>query len=278
LIRSCARRPVREQIWLSDNYGLGLSEAASQISFQFPTDLLIRVVIFDLVLVAAYGVSRILGILIMKSVGRINQNAARTAKRTVSLLVWIIGFLTALDQLGLETNILLLMVALSGFVVVISLRDILPNVVSRETIALYETFKVGDWIESGSNFGRVVDINSVNTTLMTLDNETLHIPNSELTSRPLVNRTTPGGIRIRVSVTVEPNRSLQKTEDALLEIGEELGDELVKDYKPETRITKINGGLSEVSLLLRLVNPARSELISSEVRRRYMKRMTESEG
>lgn len=274
LIRSCTRRSAKEQIWLSDNYGLGLSEAASQISFQFPIDFLVRVVIFDLVLIATYGVSRILGILIMKSVGRISQNAARTAKRTVSLLVWIIGFLTALDQLGLETNILLLIVALSGFVVVISLRDILPNVVSRETIALYEMFKVGDWIESSNNFGRVVDINSVNTTLMTLDNETLHIPNSELTSRPLVNRTTPGGIRLRVPVTVETNQSLQKAENALLEIGEELGDELVKDYKPETRITKVNGGLSEVALLLRIVNPARSELISSEVYREYVKRFS----
>jgi small-conductance mechanosensitive channel len=264
------KRSVKEQIWLSDNYGLGLSEAASQISFQFPIDFLVRVVIFDLVLIATYGVSRILGILIMKSVGRISQNAARTAKRTVSLLVWIIGFLTALDQLGLETNILLLMVALSGFVVVISLRDILPNVVSRETIALYEMFKVGDWIESGNNFGRVVDINSVNTTLMTLDNETLHMPNSELTSCPLVNRTTPGGIRLRVPVTVEP-RSLREAENILLEIGEELGDELVKDYKPETRITKINGGLSEVAL------PARSELISSEVYREYVKRFSKRE-
>ncbi len=239
---------------------------------------MVRLVIFDLILIATYGISRILGILIMKSVGKISQNAARTAKRIISLLVWIIGFLTALDQLGLELNILLLIVALSGFVVVISLRDILPNVVSRETITLYEMFKVGDWIESGSSFGRVVDINSVNTTLMTLDNETVHIPNSELTSHPLTNRTTPGGIRLRVPVIVELGQSLQKTENALLEIGEELSDELVKDYKPETRITKIDQGLAEVTLLLRIVNPARSEMISSEVHRRYAEMLRKRKG
>ena len=209
----------------------------------------------------------------MKSVGKISQNAARVAKRTSSLLVWIIGFLTALDQLGLELNMLLMIVALSGLLVILSLRDIIPNVVSRETISLYEMFKVGDWIESGDYFGRVTDVNSVNTTLMTLDNETVRIPNSELTSRPLTNRTTPGGIRVRVPIIVEPDQSLQEAENTLLEIGEELGDELVKDYKPETRITEIDGSLSEVTLLLRISNPARSELIFSEVCRRYIEKL-----
>jgi len=209
----------------------------------------------------------------MKSVGKISQNAARVAKRTSSLLVWIIGFLTALDQLGLELNMLLMIVALSGLLVILSLRDIIPNVVSRETISLYEMFKVGDWIESGDYFGRVTDVNSVNTTLMTLDNETVRIPNSELTSRPLTNRTTPGGIRVRVPIMVKPDQSLQEAENTLLEIGEELGDELVKDYKPETRITEIDGSLSEVTLLLRISNPARSELIFSEVCRRYIDKL-----
>jgi small conductance mechanosensitive channel len=170
-------------------------------------------------------------------------------------------------------NMLLMIVALSGLMVILALRDILPNVVSRETVALYEMFKVGDWIESGDYFGRVVDINSVNTTLMTLDNEKVHIPNSELTSRPLTNRTTPGGIRLRVPITLEPDQSLEKAEETLLEIGEELGDELVIDYKPETRITKINGRLPEVVLLLRINNPARGELISSEILRQYVERM-----
>jgi small conductance mechanosensitive channel len=209
----------------------------------------------------------------MRAVGKISQNAARTAKRIASLLVWIIGLLTALDQLGLELNILLLIVALAGFVVIIALRDILPNVVSRETMALYEMFKVGDWIELGNHFGRVIDINWLNTTLMTIDNEMVHIPNSELTSHALTNRTTPGGIRIRVPVTVEPDQSLEDAEKILLEIGEELGDELVKDYKPETRITKTNGDQSQVTLLLGINNPAKSEFISSEVLRRYIERL-----
>lgn len=262
---------------MSGNNGLQLSEAASQVSFQFPTDFLVKLVIFDIILIVTYGVSRILGILIMRAVGKISQNAARTAKRIVSLLVWIIGLLTALDQLGFELNILLLMAALSGFVAIIALRDILPNVVSRETMALYEMFKVGDWIELGNHFGRVIDINWLNTTLMTLDNETLHIPNSELTSHAFINRTTPGGIRIRVPIIVEPDQSLEDAEKVLLEIGTELGDELVRDYKPETRITKIDGDRSQITLLLGINNPAKGEFISSEVFRRYIERLGKKE-
>jgi len=45
---------------------------------------------------------------------------------------------------------------------------------------------------------------------------------------------------------VKRDQSLQEAENTLLEIGEELGDELVKDYKPETRITEIDGSLSEL--------------------------------
>lgn len=249
----------------------------SQVGVQVPTELLVKLATVIVILIATWLFSKIFGTFIFKAVAKLSQNVARSAKRIISWLIWLFGILIVLDQLGLELSILLVMIALGGIIVIIALRDILSNVASHEVITTYSPFKIGDWIQVDKYFGRVVDITWIDTVLITLDNEVVHVPNSKITRNIVVNRTTPGGIRISIPLTIDRALELSDVEKALLEIGIELGKELVPDSNPEIRVTDIDDHTIKLELLLRINNPAKGRLIASEVRKRAKERLAEIE-
>jgi small-conductance mechanosensitive channel len=110
---------------------------------------------------------------------------------------------------------------------------------------------------------------------MTSDNEMVYIPNSKITQSIVINRTTPGGTRISVSLIVDKAVDLSDVEKTLLEIGAELSEELIPDSKPEVRVTDLNTHSIKLVLLLKINNPAKGKLIASEVRKKAKKRLDE---
>jgi len=246
-----------------------------QIDIEILYEFLLKLATVGVILIVTWIVSRILGSFISKTVGKISLNVGRQARRIVSWLVWLIGILIGLDQLGLELTTLLVILILGGLILIIALRDTLLNVASYEFINTYSPFKIGDWIQVGKYFGRVVDITWMNTTLMTPDNEMVHIPNSKITKNIVINRTAPGETRISIPLTIDDTLDFSEVEKIMLEIGTELREELAPDSKPEVRVTNINNHAIKLMLLLKINNPAKSEFIASEVRKRAKIRLDE---
>lgn len=242
---------------------------------QIPYELLLELATLGVILIASWTVSRILGSFISKAVGKLSPNVARQSRRIVTWLVWLIGILIGLDQLGLELSMLLVILTLGGVILAIALRDILSNMASRNVITTYSPFKIGDWIQVGKFFGRVVDVTWMDTILMSLDNEMVYIPNSKITKSIVINRTAPGETRISVSLTVDDAVGLSEVEKTLLEIAAELREELAPDSKPEVRVTNVDSRAIRLALLLKINNPAKSALIASEVRKRAKMRLDE---
>jgi len=244
-----------------------MSLQIARVALQISVDSL-QLAIVALILVATLVASKLLGGFVSKTFRRINPNLTFQAKRIVIWATWLVGVLLAFDQLGLELNLVLIALAVGVVIIIIASRDFLYNLVARETINLYNQFKIGDWIQVGKVFGRVVDITWNDTVLSTPNNETVYIPNSTITKSIITNRTTQGGIRISVPMTIENSLSLKAIEQTLLAIGEELQEELVPESKPEVRVTKIDAKTSKLELLLKINNPAKGKLISSEVLKR----------
>ena len=199
-------------------------------------------------------------------------------KRMVTWLIWIAGILFGLDQLGLDLTVLVSVVVAVGIVTIVSLRDVLTDVASHAVVVTYRPYKIGDWIQLGKLFGRVVDMTWVNTVLMTPDSEMVYVPNSIITRSIVMNRTAPGGTRISVPITVERTADVQSIEKSLLEVGAELAEELVTDYKPEVRVATIGDHFLRFRLLLKINNPAKGMFISSEVRKRALEKIDKNRG
>ena len=237
------------------------------------SEFLQRLAVFGLILLVTFVVSKIIGILVSRASSKASPSVARQARRFTVLLVWLIGILVGLGQIGLDLTLLLVIVILTGIMLLLAVRDILANWASYEAVSAYKPFKIGDWIQVGKSFGRVIDVTYMDTVLMTPDNETVYIPNRRITQSIVINRTTLGGIRISVPLTVEKDMDILKVEETLLEIGNELIEELAPESKPEVRVTNMNERSVRLALLLRINNPAKARLISSEVRKRAKDRL-----
>lgn len=249
-----------------------------QIDIQFSYDPLLKMVTVGLILLTTWIVSRMLSGFLSRILGKLSSQMARQAKRAVAWLVWLIGILVCLDQLGLELSILLMILVLGGIMLIVALRDILLNIASREAIAIHSPFKIGDWIQVDKYFGRVIDINWMSTVLVTLDSEVIHIPNSKIVKSTVINRTASGETRIHIPLTVDNTMDLLEVEKILMDIGNELKEELVPDSKPEVRVAGLNNHVTKLVLLLKITNPAKSRLIASEVRRRIKIKLDRSQG
>lgn len=255
---------------------VNFSISFAQINVQFFTDLLFRLAIVGLILLSTWIVWRILRSFTSKALRELNPNIVQQIQQIVTWLTWLTGILIALSQIGLDLMVLLVIIAIGGVVLTIAFKPILSNLVSYEVISSYKPFKIGDWIQVGKHFGRVIDITWLNTVLMTPANERLYIPNSKITQIIIVNKTTPIGTRISVSIEVSRSTDLAIIEKILLDIGTELKEELITDSKPEVRITKLNANIVRVALLLKINNPAKSAFIASEVRKKAKQRIDKS--
>jgi len=246
-----------------------------QIVLPVTIELLLKIAIVGLIFLATWIISIILRSLVSKAKGKLSQSMSRQIRRLLTWITWFIGILIALSQIGLDLTILLSLVALSAIVLAIALRHVLSNLVSYGVIKTYEPFKLGDWVQVGKFFGRVVDITWTDTVLMTPDNETVHVPNSKITQNIVINKTTPGGTRIAISIVISRALDLSEVEKALLDIGSELKEELIPEFVPEVRVTNLSNQSVRLALLLRINNPAKSRLIASRVRKRAKERLDE---
>ncbi|MEM2087957.1 MAG: mechanosensitive ion channel [Thermoproteota archaeon] len=229
----------------------------------------------SVILIATWIVSKIIGGFSSKALSKLSPKVAQQVKSAVTWLIWLIGLLICLDQLGLELTIVLTILILGGILLIVALRDILLNIVSHEAITIYNPFKIGDWVQVDKYFGRIADINWMNTVLITLDNEIVHIPNSRIVKNMVVNGTASGETRIHVPLTVEDTMNLGEVEKILIDIGNELKEELAPDFNPEVRVIAISNHSIKLELLLRITNPAKSRLIASEVQKRAKMKLDE---
>ena len=182
-----------------------------------------------------------------------------------SWAIWAIGILVMLSQIPVNTEVLLLIVFLGGVAIIIGYRNILTDIAASQFISSYQAFKIGEWIEVGNNYGRVIERNLVHTKILTPDSEIVIIPNSAMLKRSVVNRSRSGGLRVQVPIYVDKKTDLRKVEDALVEIGRSLKIDLVPDAPPQFRVTEITPEGVKVALMLRISNPAKRDQIISEV-------------
>lgn len=230
-------------------------------------DLLRTILVLAVILVATLIVAKVLGIIVYRTISKRSSKLARQTKRVVVWLTWFTGLSLGLYYLGLGLALPIIAIVI-GVIFAIALRDVFLNLAAYEVITTYDPFKIGDWIQVGKVFGRVVDVTWIDTVLMTPNNEMVYIPNSTLTRSKVVNRTTEGGVRISISIQVEKSLDYSYVEASLLGIGEELREELATDSKPEVRLMSLERDWMRVALLLRINNPAKGKLLASEVRKR----------
>lgn len=156
------------------------------------------------------------------------------------LLVFVVGALIILEYLGISIAPILTALGIGGLAVALALQDTLSNLFAGIQILAARKLKQGDYIklESGDE-GFVTDITWRNTTIRTVQNNLVIVPNSKLSSSIITNYHLPQKeIQVRVDVGVSYDSDLDKVERVTIEVAKNLMKEFpggVPEFEPFIR-------------------------------------------
>ena len=111
-----------------------------------------------------------------------------TLGRSLRPVATLLGFMTGLSVIGVQTTTLLAGLGVAGVVVGFALQDSLSNLFAGISILAMRPYDVDDVVEAGGVLGRVREMGLWNTTIVTFDARRLLVPNKSIWSSIIENR------------------------------------------------------------------------------------------
>ena len=198
------------------------SEAMKQWLMENGIGLVWKLLLFTAIIFLFRALSKISTRVIGSALRNSNLQLSRLLREfftaIASKLVMLIGILIALSQLGIEVTPLLAGLGMVGFIVGFALQDTLSNFASGLMILIYRPFDEGDLIEAAGVSGLVSNLSLVSTTILTLDNQSLVLPNSKIWGDVIRNVTAQTERRVDLVFGIGYSDDIPLAEKVLTEI------------------------------------------------------------
>jgi small conductance mechanosensitive channel len=145
-----------------------------------------------------------------------DQTATTYIANILHGLVLVMVIVTALGQLGIPTAQFAALIAAAGLAIGLALQGNLSNFASGFLLVFFRPFKRGDYIAAGGTEGTVEDIGIFTSTLASLDNKKIVVPNSAITGANITNFSAHPTRAVLVPCTVGGNNPTEKVRATLL--------------------------------------------------------------
>jgi len=168
----------------------------------------------------------------------------------VRYILMVIGFMIILQFLGVDMSGLTIIAGALGVGVGFGLQNITNNFVSGIIILFERPIKIGDRIEVANVTGDVVKISLRSTSIITNDNISIIVPNSEFISSTVINWShTDRNVRFNIPVGVSYKSDPELVKKILLEVADE-NDGVLKNPVPDVLLNEY--GDSSINFTLRV--------------------------
>ncbi len=186
--------------------------------------------------------------------------------KMVRYVVLLLGITVALTSIGVRLDALL---AASTVVLVglgFGLQNIAQNFISGLILLIERPVSRGDFVRIGDALGSVVDIGMRATRVVTRDEVTIIVPNSELVTAQVINHSVPTtNLRIAVKVGVAYGTEPERVRTVLMRVASE-DPELLRSPAPEVRFDAFGESSLDFSLLVWIGNPREDLRTASRLR------------
>lgn len=146
---------------------------------------------------------------------KIDINIIKTAKKAVSVFLWFIGIIWALDALGVDVKALIATLGIGGVAIAFAAQETVKNVIGGITIIVDRTLRIGDTVNVGGVEGTVEDIGLRSTKVRAYSGRIVTIPNSKLVDTNIENITTEPTRKIVCQLGLTYDTTPEKMEEAL---------------------------------------------------------------
>ncbi|MFB6157674.1 MAG: mechanosensitive ion channel family protein [Haloferacaceae archaeon] len=179
-----------------------------------------ELVLVAVLLGAAYSLTGFVGRVIEEFAGtrmQISEHQREIVYRLTQAGLYTVVGLTIVTLFTDDIGSLLVGAGFLGIVVGMAARQTLGAMLAGFVLMFSRPFEIGDWVEIGDNEGIVTKITIVNTRLQTFDGEHVILPNDQVSSQAILNRTRRGRLRVEVEVGVDYGVRPKRAADVAVE-------------------------------------------------------------
>jgi potassium efflux system protein len=194
------------------------------------------------------------------------SRASQETVAAISNYIFIfLGTIFVLQLWGLELSSLTVFAGVLGVGIGFGLQGIAKEFISGLTIIFEQPIQVGDFVEVGDLMGTVERIGVRSTTILTLDQVAVILPNSRFLESEVINWTHQSPIsRLRVPLGVAYGSHLATVRNVLLEAAQNHAD-VLSQPAPSVFFQGFGDSSLDLVLLVWISNPSRQFRIKSDL-------------
>lgn len=146
----------------------------------------------------------------------VDKSVHHFLSKSTDVFIKIVFVVMALSNLGFDISSFVTALGAAGITAGLGLKDSISQFASGIQILFNKPFNSGDFVEIDGLTGTVQDIRFMNTSLITVDNKKIIIPNNHITANDLINYSSQETRRIDLVYSVSYNQDITKAKEVLL--------------------------------------------------------------
>jgi len=175
----------------------------------------------------------LIGVQLIKLLRKLVKNSMKRANVETGAIQFVDSFLkaalyillifTLAASFGMDAASIVALLGSAGVAIGLAVQGSLSNLAGGVLILLLKPFRVGDYIQESASGkeGTVREIQIFYTKLLTVDNQTVVLPNGNLANNTLVNVTEQAERRMDIRVSVSYKADLRQAKEVLTKVLEE---------------------------------------------------------
>lgn len=144
-----------------------------------------------------------------------NTRMVPVIKRTILVLVWIVGIVTALNNVGVNITALIGTLGIGGIAFALAAQDTIKNIFGAFTILTDRPFSIGDVIQIDSFEGTIIDVGIRSTKMRNYDKRLITFPNYKIADASIVNISAEPMRRVTMKIGLTYDTTPEKMNRAL---------------------------------------------------------------
>lgn len=159
----------------------------------------------------------------------------------------VLVLVTALTSIGVPPTSMFAVLGAAGLAVGLALKDSLSNIASGVMLIVLRPFRAGDHVIAAGEEGIVLEVRIFQTRLRAFDQRVIILPNSQITTAPIVNYSSLPSRRMEIVVGVGYEDDLKRAQQILMDIARS-NPLILEDPAPFVQVANL--GESSVDLKL----------------------------
>ena len=196
---------------------------------------------------------------------QLEENTRFLMLRITHYLIMITGLVVSFQFVGIDLSGLAVIFGLLSVGIGFGLQNVTANFVAGLILLFERPIRIGDRVTVGNTEGDVRAINFRSTTIQSLNNITIIVPNSEFIANQVINWSHGDPkIRLDIEVGVSYNSDLDLVLKALIEVAEE-HKKILKKPEPDVLLQSFGDSAWNMILRVWIAHPRKHHKIRSEI-------------